>query len=278
MSCSGVKTAVDDAHCCWPGQSWSGEHEACIGKPTSCPDAHEALCNACVQVATLSPMVKVPAGRAALSAHRCPQKAYVRGAAVHYIPGFEIDQFEVTLAQWMYFMAQTADQAASQKGESCVLRALERSPRCSQTGDAPANCVGYYNARRFCGWAGKALPTAKQWDRALSAGGVWWKQYTEDGWYCQPDLYSGSCLASAFPNDVTPLGIFGMYGSVSEWTRSNKRSVAKNCRQPGRDLFNNSVMAVEQPPATDFLHCYAGVCTEERERSLGGRAGIRCAR
>ena len=172
ISCPGSKVANDGVHCCWRGQEWSDEHEACVGKPLDCPDAHEALCNACVPVATLSPMVKVSAGRAALSAYRCPQTASVRSAPVHYVPGFEIDQSEVTLAQWMYFMARTAEEAASKKGETCVLKAINRSTKCSQGSDEAVNCVGYYNARRYCAWAGLSLPSAKQWDRALSAGGA----------------------------------------------------------------------------------------------------------
>ena len=275
MSCSGVKTAVDDAHCCWPGQSWSGEHEACIGKPTSCPDAHEALCNACVQVATLSPMVKISAGVAALRAKRCPQKV-VRGPAVHYVPGFEIDQFEVTVAQREYFNAHSADRAATEKGEVCVLKMPKPSIKCSQEPDSAANCTGYHVARRYCAWAGKVLPTAKQWDRALSAGGAWWKQQTEEAWYCQPELHSGSCLVSQFPKDVTPLGIAGMYGSVSEWTTTMGRSIAKDCPQPGRPIFSHSVMSAKEPASTEYLHCYAGVCSEELERRWKGLTGVRC--
>ena len=278
VSCPGSKIASDGVHCCWKGQEWSDEHEACVGKPLDCPDAHEALCNACVPVATLSPMVKVSAGRAALSAYRCPQTASVRSAPVHYVPGFEIDQSEVTLAQWMYFMASTAEEAASKKGETCVLKAINRSTKCSQGSDEAVNCVGYYNARRYCAWAGLSLPSAKQWDRALSAGGAWWKQYSDDDWYCKPEEHAGSCPTNEFPKDVTPLGITGMYGGVSEWTKSRKRLVAKSCRLSSDPLFDNSVMSREQPPSTTSLHCYAGVCTEELGRDLKGLTGIRCAR
>ena len=77
---------------------------------------------------------------------------------------------------------------------------------------------------------------------------------------------------------MTPLGIAGMYGSVSEWTKTLGRAIANDCPQPGRAPFGYDVMPAGEPASTSHLYCYAGVCTEELDRAWDGLTGIRCVR
>jgi formylglycine-generating enzyme len=105
----------------------------------------------------------------------------------------------------------------------------------------PLNCINWYAARELCRFLGGDLPSHIEWEYAASAANGSAMDRTYPWGEEQPDccktawgrgLFSAECQGTSTcqgtgpvavdaepwaSNDVTPLGIVGMGGNVSEW-------------------------------------------------------------
>jgi formylglycine-generating enzyme required for sulfatase activity len=74
-----------------------------------------------------------------------------------YLPAFDIDRFEVTVAQYRRCVADGAcDSGALLQGD----QRYHRNPR------NPVVNVTWRDASDYCSWAGKRLPTEAEWEKA----------------------------------------------------------------------------------------------------------------
>jgi len=93
----------------------------------------------------------------------------------------------------------------------------------------PINCVDLAQAQDYCRWAGKRLPSEDEWEyaaRGTDGRRFPWGNESPANQLCWSGSNHGrgvrreTCQVTAFSSDVSPFGISGMAGNVSEWTLS----------------------------------------------------------
>ena len=125
------------------------------------------------------------------------------------LPEFWIDRAEITVAQYQQFNPDY-DETLYTGGEEC--------PQC------PAMAINWFNAQRYCQWAGKRLPTENEWEAAARGTSEnpfpWGDQWLEGFANIQGDQdgFLNAAPPGSFPKGASPSGALDMIGNVWEWT------------------------------------------------------------
>lgn len=113
---------------------------------------------------------------------------------------FDLDVTETTVDAYARCVAAGACTEPARVHERAPDEASKSDARCSwgarDTGTGPVNCVSFAQAKAYCAWAGKRLPTDAEW--MMAATGV-----------------NGERRARA--SDITPDGVMQMGANVIEW-------------------------------------------------------------
>jgi len=156
-------------------------------------------------------MVYVPAGEFIMGSHQRSNEQPVHAV---YLDAFYIDKTEATNAQY----------------RACVEAGLCRAPTICDWGeptyedpskiDHPVVCVSWNDAKAYCEWAGKRLPTEAEWEKA--ARGTDGRTYPwGEGIDCDRAQYSGcggqTVPVGSKPKGGSPYGALDMAGNVWEW-------------------------------------------------------------
>jgi formylglycine-generating enzyme len=172
------------------------------------------------------------------------------------LAGFAIDRYEVT----------DADYAACVAAGACAVLAsgeIEASPRA-------VGYVGLDDAKAYCAWAGKRLPSDEEWTAAAGARTYPWGDEPPD---CTRAMYSACYRSDADqvlvtwtrsgerPAGATPEGVHDLAGNVAEWATTGE----------GDAVLRGS------PDSAESLRTTARSAPGE-VAALPPLAGIRCAR
>ena len=147
-----------------------------------------------------------------------------------YLSPYAIDRFEVTVAQYSECVEAEVCTPAVPTFDKYALYCTYGQQEKSQH---PINCVSWRQATAYCQWAGKALPTEAQWEKAARGPDSLlypWGDSPELS--CQqavvalgPDEEQTSCgqgggtwEVGTHPKDISVYGVHDLMGNVQEWT------------------------------------------------------------
>lgn len=137
------------------------------------------------------------------------------------VPGYFIDKYEVTVQRWRRF-AKATDLTTTAPETS---RHFDRPDKQL----LPAAAITWSQAKQYAAWAGKALPTEPQWEKAARGPDArlypWGNQppTSAHGHFGAkaklPTLYT---LVGTYPQGASPYGVLDMLGNQYEWTSQYK--------------------------------------------------------
>jgi formylglycine-generating enzyme required for sulfatase activity/cytochrome c biogenesis protein CcdA len=166
-----------------------------------------------------------------------------------FLKGFYIDQYEVTNGRYKIYVDDTG---AIPPGN------WENNSHPKGQDKYPVTWVTWYDATNFCEWAGKRLPSEKQWERVARG--------TESRTYPWGDAFDASFAnlargagkktklapVGSFPKGATPEGVYDLIGNVWEWTQDDygpyKNSTYKN------DAYGTGQKVIRGHSASDIGH------------------------
>ena len=131
-----------------------------------------------------------------------------------FIAAFEIDRVEATQAEW---------QACFEAGV-CAPVLCQDSPYWNPEmfPDYPALCMTWSQARTYCEFHGKRLPSEAEWERAARGDGARRFAWGDDAPDCArvnfDDCGNLPDEVDSLPTGAAPFGALHMTGNVREWT------------------------------------------------------------
>jgi formylglycine-generating enzyme required for sulfatase activity len=164
------------------------------------------------------PMVRIPAGEFRMGsndrlADEGPQHTVRLG-------DYDIDKFEVTGLQYQEFIEATGRRAPDH---------FENRAHPPGKADHPVTFVTWFDARDYCAWAGKRLPTEQEWEKAARGAEArvfpWGDEFdiraanTPVRW-ARLGREGDTTPVGAFKAGASPYGLHDMSGNVWEWTAS----------------------------------------------------------
>jgi formylglycine-generating enzyme required for sulfatase activity len=258
-----------------------------------------------VRTVVLAPgpeMVRLPGGRFTLGPPEALKERWMEeeGRLIFSqypveVAAFEIDQTEVTAAQWM----------ACRKAGGCArnrelwfttgLPDDADRPNCNvDTGmpvavgtpgreNHPMNCVARWEAEDYCRWAGKRLPTAIEWEYAARSGDdrTLWPWGIEDprcehgrGQFGPGCTNRGTSSVCSYSTGNTKQGICDIVGNVEEYVDDEPKD--RPPTPPGEDPWMSPLCMGTSWSSTGSEVFRGATCGRSHRQE--SQIGFRCAR
>jgi formylglycine-generating enzyme required for sulfatase activity len=189
------------------------------------PDGGEAVAELRALSGGATPIPPVPPATAGVGMIAIPAGEFTMGSEnkierpphAVFVDAFEIDQFEVTNEQFEKFVAETGYVTDAEKAGDTSWRYYTTNKP-----NHPVVKVSWNDAKAFCEWAQKRLPTEAEWEKAARGTDgrtyPWGNDWDVNKANTKEAGYRGTTIVGSFPDGASPYGVMDMAGNVSEWT------------------------------------------------------------
>ncbi len=195
-----------------------------------------------------------------------------------YIDQFYIDKFEVTNARYLRFAQETGRRLPDHLRNGVIPPGME---------DHPVIYVNWYDARDYCHWTEKRLPTETEWEKAArgtDGRNFPWGNEFDARKANTPQLGLRHTMpVGSFPEGRSPYGVYDMSGNVWEWTESWYKAYPGN-KRPAKENYGERYRVVRGGSWIDcsFYRCGISAFTFNRGffkvETKNNSFGFRCAK
>ena len=163
----------------------------------------------------LDEMVLIPAGPFKMGTDSKRSDKFNQPQHLVTLPAYRIDKYPVTHAEYAKFVVSTRHRPPLDwvNGEIPDEKYLY-----------PVTMVTWYDARDYCEWEEKHLPTEAEWEKAARGtdGRRWpWGNQMDPDKLNTYYHVGSSTVVMKYKNGISPFGVYDMAGNVSEWTGSD---------------------------------------------------------
>jgi formylglycine-generating enzyme required for sulfatase activity len=181
------------------------------------PTAPETPSASTAPVGTVGELVQVPAGPFTMGSNDFDVDE--KPAHPVDLPAYQIDKYPVVNALFDAFIKATGFQTDPEKrGESRSWRNYFTPDKANH----PVVKVTWFDAKAFCEWAGKRLPTEAEWEKAARGTDgrnyPWGSDYDPSKFNGRASGIRGTTAVGSYPAGASPYGVLDMAGNVWEWT------------------------------------------------------------
>ena len=187
------------------------------GAPTQAQPPTEELVNPRVSPVDGMPQVYIPAGTfrmGGMDVRRAPNEIPEHDVT---LDAFWMDQLEVTNAMYALCVS-TGGCTPPQDFKSQRRPEYFNNP---EFNDYPVVYVSWGQAKMYCEWAGRRLPTEAEWERAGRGDDFRtfpWGENKADGLLANFNMLVGdTSRVGTYPAGASPYGVLDMAGNVAEW-------------------------------------------------------------
>jgi formylglycine-generating enzyme required for sulfatase activity len=192
------------------------------------------------------------------------------------LSGFMIDKHEVTLGDYALCVEARVCKALPPNGETW-----------ETTANHPVVGVTWYDAKRYCEWVGKRLPTEAEWEFAARRSNA--NVYPWSGPFkanlansrTEADGFAHTAPVGSFAGGNTPNGVQDMAGNASEWVADWYESTwyqKTNDRDPTGPEAPTGAKGVRGGSWSDPDHLLRSTCRLGVDPNISNTAiGFRCA-
>ena len=200
--------------CCWPGQA--AKTTKCSGRPTRCPSGLVIAGRSCRKkaISNRKGMSLIPAGTFMMGCQRGDSHCEDNEKPAHRVrlDAYYIDQTEVTVAAY----------------RKCVQAKKCKAPKKSDYSNYdkrgrdnhPVNEVNWHDAKVYCAFVGKRLPTEAEWENAARAqdGDVYpWGDSSPNDKRARFDKDDNHKTVPVRSYAAGAHGLYDMAGNLWEW-------------------------------------------------------------
>ncbi len=133
------------------------------------------------------------------------------------VPAYEIDRFEVTNDEFARFVEEAGYKTYAEQNSSKNWKDVAEGK-----GNHPVVYVTWDDAKAYCEWAGKRLPSEAEWEKAARSddGRVypWGNDFVAENGNFYEGGIRGTTAVGSFGAGASPFGVEDMAGNVREWT------------------------------------------------------------
>ncbi len=235
--------------------------------------------------------ITIPAGAFIMGNNSGPEDE--RPAHTVELPSFAIDRIPVTNAQFAIFLDAVGPESPEERrfydvnDEDARIHEVDGVWLADQGfADHPVMEVSWFGARRYCGWAGKRLPTEAEWEKAARGtdGRKFpWGNSPPDSSKAQFDAeYNESAPVDRFPQGASPYGVLDLSGNAWEWVSSIYLPYPYDPSDGREDLRADAVRGTRggghDSPSEELTTTHRGEDLSRNYRGGHHNIGFRCAR